>query len=164
MAPSGWRLPVTTTLIFAAVGALSMAFPQLLGNGKGAAQLAFDGSVGIGLAAALVVLKPLATVACVASGASGGLLTPAFASGALLGSLAGGAWNLLWPGTPLAAFALIAATAVLSVSLRAPLCAITLALELTHTGLALAVPALLAVGGALLTARLLPDPLASTDS
>ena len=155
LSPSGWRLPIGTTLVFAAVGALSIRFPQLLGNGKGAAQLAFDGFVGLALAAALVVLKPLVTVACLASGATGGLLTPAFATGALLGALTGGAWSLLWPGTPLVAFALVAATAVLSISLRAPFCAITLALELTHTGLALAIPLVLAVGGALLTARLL---------
>ena len=154
LAPTGWRLPVATTLIFTAVGALSIGFPQLLGNGKGPAQLAFDGSVGIALAAALVVLKPVATVACVGSGATGGLLTPALATGALLGALAGGGWSLLWPGPSLAAFALIAATAVLGVSLRAPFCAIVLALELTHTGLALALPLAVAVGGAVLTTRL----------
>lgn len=164
VAPSGWRLPLATTLIFTAVGAVSIGFPQLLGNGKGPAQLTFDGSVGIALAAALVVLKPLVTVACVASGAAGGLLTPAFATGALLGALTGGAWELLWPGPPLAAFALVAAAAVLGVSLRAPFCAIMLALELTHAGLTLALPLVVAVGGAVLTARLLLHPHLPTDT
>lgn len=163
-APSGWRLPVATTVVFTAVGALSIGFPELLGNGKGLAQLTFDGSVGVALAAALVVLKPLATVCCLAGGATGGLLTPAFACGALLGALAGGGWSLLWPGTPPAAFALVAATAVLGVTLRAPFCAIALALELTHSGLALALPLAFAVGGALLTARLLPAPHSATDT
>ena len=163
LSPTGWRLPLATIAIFTAVGALSIAFPQVLGNGKGPAQLAFDGGLGLALAGSLLVLKPLATVACLASGATGGLLTPAFATGAALGALTGGAWNLLWPGGSVAAFALVAATAVLSVSLRAPFCAIALALELTHSGLELTLPVVLAVGGALLTARLLrPRPVTDT--
>ncbi len=154
-APSGWRLPLATTGIFAAVGAASVAFPQLLGNGKGPAQLAFDGSLGLGLAAALLVLKPLATIACLGSGARGGLLTPAFATGALLGALTWGGWHAIWPGPSVTTCALVGAAAVLAVTLRAPLCAIALTLELTHTGLDVALPLVLAVAGAVLTARLL---------
>ena len=94
-APAGWRLPVVTTIVFAAVGASAIRYPELLGNGKGPAQLAFDGALGLGVLAVLVVLKPVATGACLASGATGGLLTPALATGAMLGGLTGGAWSLL---------------------------------------------------------------------
>ena len=154
-APSGWRLPVATTAVFAAVGAAAILYPELLGNGKGPAQLAFDGTLGLGALAVLIVLKPVATGACLASGATGGLLTPALATGAILGGLTGGAWSLLWPGAPIAGYAMIAAAAVLATTQRAPLCAIALVLEFTDTGLALAVPMTLAVAGALLTGTLL---------
>jgi len=88
--PRGWRLPVATTVLFVAVGTLAIPFPQLLGNGKGPAQLAFNGALGLPLFAALVLLKPLATALCLRSGATGGLLTPALATGALLGAATGG--------------------------------------------------------------------------
>lgn len=151
LAPSGWRLPIATTVAFGAVGAGATFYPQLLGNGKGPAQLAFDGTLGIGVLAALIVLKPVATALCLGSGATGGLLTPALATGALLGALAGAIWNLLWPGAPVVSCALLGAAAVLSVTQRAPLCAVVLVLELTHTGLTLTVPLLLAVGTAMFT-------------
>ncbi|MEP6561557.1 MAG: chloride channel protein [Nakamurella sp.] len=152
---AGWRLPLATTAVFAAVGALAIGYPALLGNGKGLAQLAFDGTLGMGGLGALLILKPLATAACLGSGARGGLLTPAVATGALLGALTGNLWVLLWPGAPTAAFALIGAAAVLATTQRAPLCAIVLIMEFTHTGLDLLVPMLIAVVGAMLTGRLL---------
>ena len=152
---SGWRLPVATTLVFTAVGALAIGFPALLGNGKGPAQLAFDGTLSVVGLGTLLILKPLATAACLGSGARGGLLTPAVATGALLGAMTGNVWVLLWPSAPTAAFALIGAAAVLAMTQRAPLCAIVLILEFTHSGLDLLVPMLIAVVGAMLTARLL---------
>ena len=160
--PRGWRLPLATTVLFAAVGALAIPFPQLLGNGKGPAQLAFNGALDLPLSAALVLLKPLATALCLRSGATGGLLTPALATGALFGAATGGLWSSLWPGTPLGAYALIGAAAVLATTQRAPLTAIVLVLEFTHTGLALLVPILIAVGAATLTHQHLHWPAANT--
>jgi len=154
--PTGWRLVVAVTLGFAVVGVAAVPYPQLLGNGKGPAQLAFAGALSVPTAAALLVLKPLATAACLRSGAAGGLLTPALATGALLGALTGRTWALLWPGSPTAAFAVVGAAAVLAAAQRAPLAAIVLTIEFTHTGSALLVPTMLAVGGAALTAHLLP--------
>jgi H+/Cl- antiporter ClcA len=152
---AGWRLPVATTVVFTAVGALAIGFPALLGNGKGPAQLAFDGTLSVGGLGILLILKPLATAACLGSGARGGLLTPAVATGALLGAVTGNLWVLLWPGAPTSAFALIGAASVLATTQRAPLCAIVLIMEFTHTGLDLLMPMLIAVTGAMLTARLL---------
>ena len=151
--PTGWRLPIATTVVFTAVGALAIPFPQLLGNGKGPAQLAFDGALTVVTFAVLTVLKPLATAASLSSGANGGLLTPALATGAMLGAATGGAWSLLWPGAPTASYAIIGGAAFLATTQRAPLCAIVLVLEFTHTGLALAVPLLLGVGAAIITAN-----------
>jgi H+/Cl- antiporter ClcA len=152
---AGWRLPVATTVVFTAVGALAIGFPALLGNGKGPAQLAFDGTLSVGGLGILLILKPLATAACLGSGARGGLLTPAVATGALLGAVTGNLWVLLWPGAPTSGFALIGAASVLATTQRAPLCAIVLIMEFTHTGLDLLMPMLIAVTGAMLTARLL---------
>jgi len=151
-AAAHWRLPVATTLVFTAVGGLAVAFPQLLGNGKGLAQVAFDGVLSLPVLLAVLVLKPVATAACLSSGAAGGLLTPSVATGAVLGALTGRLWSGLWPGTPVEVFALIAAAAVLAVTQRAPLCAIVLMLEFTHSGLALLVPIMLATGTAALSA------------
>lgn len=155
--PHGWRLPVATTAVFTALGALAIAYPQLLGNGKGPAQLAFDGGGGLVLLATLVVLKPLATAACLRNGATGGLFTPVLATGALLGAVLGHCWVLLWPGTPLGAFAVVGAAALLAAALRAPISAVILVLELTHVGRATLVPIVLAVVGASLAARPLED-------
>ncbi|MDQ6658176.1 MAG: chloride channel protein, partial [Actinomycetota bacterium] len=83
-APTGWKLVPGCALAFTAVGALSMAYPALLGNGKGLTQLALDGTLSVLLLTLLVILKPLVTAACLAGGAIGGLLTPALATGALL--------------------------------------------------------------------------------
>ncbi len=164
LAPTGWRVPVVITVVFAGVGSLAIGYPQLLGNGKGPAQLAFDGSLGLLTLGALLLLKPIVTAACLGSGAHGGLLTPAVATGAVLGALTGGAWSMLWPGTPTIGFALIGAAAVLATTQRAPLCAIVLVLEFTHSGLDLLVPIALAVTGAMVTsARLTGVPLSGRE-
>jgi len=106
------------------------------------------------------LLKPLATALCLRSGATGGLLTPALATGALLGAATGGLWTHIWPGTPLGAYALIGAAAVLATTQRAPLTAIVLVLvlEFTHTGLTLLVPMMIATAAAQLTNHHLHRP------
>ena len=155
--PTGWRLPVSTIVVFTSLGALAAAYPQLLGNGKGPAQLSFDGTLPWSTLAALVILKPLATAACLRSGATGGRLTPAVATGALLGALGGRAWLLLWPGARIGEFAIVTSTAFLAVTLSAPLTSIVLLLEFTHVGTGLLVPTLLAVSIAIATARYAGD-------
>ena len=54
------------------VGLVSAPFPQILGNGKDASQLAFASQLPIRLLLALVVLKPFATALCIRCGAPGG--------------------------------------------------------------------------------------------
>lgn len=79
----------TAICVFAALGALAIPFPQLLGNGKNAVELAALDRLALPLMLALVLLKPLVTVACLGTGAPGGLFTPTLATGALLGGSAG---------------------------------------------------------------------------
>ena len=145
-------------VVFGALGALAISYPQLLGNGKPVVQLALVGQLGVGLLAVLLVLKPLATAACLGSGAPGGLFTPTLALGVLLGGLLGYGWNELWPGAPLGSYAIIGGAAVLGAAMQGPLAAIVLLLELTRHGDALVVPILLAVVEATVLARILGAP------
>lgn len=144
---------VAPALVLGGLGLVSIWFPQLLGNGRDAAQLAFTGQLTVPLLIALVVLKPLATVLCVRSGTPGGLFTPSLAFGAMLGGLMGHAWSWLWPGTPSGLFALLGAGAVLAATTQGPISAIVLMMELTGRDRSFIVPMLLAVVAATLVSR-----------
>ena len=140
---------------FAAVGTLAISDPAILGNGKDVVQLAFLDRLAVPGLCALVLLKPIATALCLGSGAPGGLFTPTLTYGALVGALLGRAWTAVWPGIPVGACALIGAGAILAGTTLGPVSAIVLLLELVHPADALLLPVLLAVGGAVLTARAL---------
>lgn len=133
-APTGARAVVSIPAAFAVLGAIAIVYPQLLGNGKGEAQLALGGSLSLATALALVVLKPLTTALCLRAGAIGGLLTPSFATGAVLGVVAAHLWGELWPGGQVGAYAAVGAAAMLAATQRSPLTAIVLTPELMRTG------------------------------
>lgn len=154
-APRDARIIPFCLAVFAGIGVLAMTFPALPGNGKGPIQLGLEGDLGLRLAATLLVLKVLATTACLRAGAEGGLLTPGMSIGALTGVLLGMAWSHLWPSpVEQGAFALVGAVAFLAVSQRMPITAITLGFEFTGADHDFAVPMLIAVGLASATARL----------
>jgi len=140
-------------LAFGALGLISLAYPQLLGNGKDMAHLVFLGNGTIGLLLALAVLKPLVTAACLGAGASGGLFTPVMSTGAVLGGALGLGWSQLWPGSPVGAFAMIGAAAMIGASMQAPLAALVLVLELTHNGFELMIPMITATAVATVVVR-----------
>jgi len=137
------------------IGALSIPFPQVLGNGKDIAALAFTGQVAIPLLLALVVIRPFATVLCLGTGVPGGLFTPSLATGALLGGVLGSAWSLMWPGVPLGLFAIIGAAAALAATTHGPVSSIILVMELTGRDRSFILPMLLAVVTATVVARTL---------
>jgi H+/Cl- antiporter ClcA len=151
--PKGWGGAVAPALAFTAVGGLAVAYPQILGNGKDMAGPAFLGVGSAGLLVALAVLKPLATMACLGSGAMGGLFTPTLATGAVLGGFLGVAWSQLWPGAPIGAYAVAGGAAMLGAGLQAPLAGLVLMWELTGTTSSLLVPMLLATFLATTVAR-----------
>ncbi|MBV9749612.1 MAG: chloride channel protein [Acetobacteraceae bacterium] len=152
--PRSWGLAWEPALAFAILGALAIPFPQLPGNGRDLAEPLFTGSYRLPLVAALLVLKPLVTAACLGSGAPGGLFTPTLTTGALLGAMIGHLWALLLPGPPLGLCALLGAAAFLGAATQAPISAIVLVLELTVRLDALTLPLIVAVAGAVLTQRL----------
>jgi H+/Cl- antiporter ClcA len=156
--PSGWLRVLAPIVVFTALGALAISYPQLLGNGKPVVQLALAAKLSVGLLAVLFVLKPIVTAACLGSGAPGGLFTPTLTYGVLLGGLLGEGWTQIWPGSTLGSYAIIGGAAVLAASMQGPLAAVVLLLELTHHGDALMVPVLIAVVEATVLARVLGAP------
>jgi chloride channel protein, CIC family len=156
--PKGRRGRVLAPIaIFTALGGASIAYPQLLGNGSDVVQLSLLGGLSVGVVAVLLVLKPLATAACLASGSPGGLFTPTLAYGVLFGGLLGHAWALIWPGAAAGSYALIGGAAVLAAAMQGPLAAVVLTFELTRASDALMVPILLAATEATIVARILRE-------
>lgn len=152
------RRVLTPIVVFTALGDVSIAYPQVLGNGIDIVQLSALGQLSVGLLLALVVLKPLATAACLGSGSPGGLFTPTLAVGVLLGDLLGHAWTPLWAGSATGAYALVGGGALLAAAMQGPLAATVLMLELTRHTDVLMVPMLLAITEATIVARLLRAP------
>jgi CIC family chloride channel protein len=156
--PGGRGRVAAPIVIFTALGVASIAYPQVLGNGKDVVEQALTNRLAVGLLVALLVLKPFATVACLGSGAPGGLFTPTLAYGVLFGDLLGHGWTAIWPGAAPGSFAIIGGAAVLAASMQGPLAAVAILLELTHTADNLIVPILIAVAEATIVARLLGAP------
>ncbi len=148
----GWRIgcPVAALTL---LGSVSIAYPQILGNGRDVAQLAFTGQVGPVLLLALVVLKPAATLLCLGSGAPGGLFTPSLAFGALLGGALGLPWAHVWPGTRPVCSRFSAPVRCWRPPRRARSRPCVLMMELTGHARAFIVPLLLVVALATLVAR-----------
>ena len=151
--PKRWRRLVAPVVALGVLGGASIPLPQLLGNGRDVAELAFDGEVGALLLAVLMVLRPAATVLCLGSGAPGGLFTPSLTFGAMLGGVLGLPWVWLLPGEPPGLFALLGAAAMLAATTQGPLSTVVLMMELTGYARAAIVPLLLAVATAALVAR-----------
>lgn len=172
--PTGRLLIVMPMLGMTAVGFIAIGYPFVLGNGRDLAQLAMTGSTGLLALAALSLLKPLSTSLTLGSGVSGGLFTPTFSFGAVLGAFLGHSWSYLWAGSDPASHAVIGAAAMLSAGMQAPVAGIAFAIELTGNSDNIMVATLVAVAGAILTCRLfeqrsiysarLPKPPGSPDT
>ena len=150
----GWVSIPAMIGVFAALGALGVAYPQLFGNGKDMAHDAFLAQGSVGLFLALGVLKPLVTAACLGTGAAGGLFTPVMSTGAVLGAGTGLIWVQLWPtASGVGAFAMVGAAAMIGASMQAPLTGLVLVLELTNSGFAIMVPMMAATVAASVVVR-----------
>ena len=141
--------------MFVALGAFSIVYPELLGNGQDLAQALFLHPLAPIALVALFLLRPLATVASAASGAPGGLFTPSLAAGALIGSALGWLWLLVHPGGEIGLYALLGAGAMLAATTQGPISSLVLMMELTGQARAFALPMLTAIVVATATARLI---------
>lgn len=147
-APRGWKIILTCLFNFTLIGLLGIYFPQILGNGRSAAQLGFDGNMlGLGLAVEILILRVLIVCTSIQAGASGGLLTPSLANGALMAIVLGILWNYVWPGISLSAFAVVGGTAFLAAAQKMPITAIVLMIEFTGINFSFFIPILLSVAG-----------------
>jgi len=150
--PRDWRLLALLPTASFLVGIIAVWVPSVLGNGQASAQTQFDAvwatGAGLGLAALVLAAKTVTTFLTIRAGGWGGVLTPAVALGAGIGTVIGLPWATAWPGSQVAAFAFIGAAAFLGASMNAPFTGLILVIEFTAQGPTILVPATLAVGGA----------------
>jgi chloride channel protein, CIC family len=161
--PEGWLRFFAPMIALGGLGVAAIEFPQLLGNGKDIAQLAFSDQVAPWLLVTLLLLRPLSTILCLGSGVPGGLFTPSLALGALLGGTLGLVWSWMWPGAPLGLYAVLGAAAVLAATTHGPISAVVLVMELTGRDRSFVLPLLLVVVIATVVARTL-DPRSIYDA
>ena len=152
--PRGVPGLVAPAVVFAALGLTAAWLPELLGNGKDEVQEMFTGAMPVLPLLGLAVLKSVATAACLGSGAPGGLFTPTITQGAAVSALLERAWHWVWPGGALGPGAMLGAGAFLAAATAGPVSSILFILELTGQIGGLVAPLALAVGGAVLTMRL----------
>lgn len=131
-----WASPMLIPAVAAAgllTGICSIWLPELPGNGRSILEVSMDAGMTLGAAAAILLLKPVLTALFLRSGAVGGLLTPALATGAAAGSVVALGLNA-WVGTELhvAAVSLSCAAGVLAITQRSPLFAALFVWELAH--------------------------------
>lgn len=142
-----WMMPAAAVL----TGIVAIWVPQVMGNGRAAAQLAFNTtSAGnpttlLPLLAVTFASKAVVTLLTIRSGASGGVLQPGVALGASFGAMLGLLWVWIFPGDSVAACALIGAAALLGAAQQAPLMAMCLVMELTRAPISFFVPVGIAV-------------------
>ena len=108
-AVKSWMLVPAVAAVGLLVGICSLHWPELPGNGKSILTVSLDSGMTLSAAAAILLLKPLLTASYLRAGAVGGLLTPALATGAAMGSLvalAVSTWTELAVSVPAVSLAL----------------------------------------------------------
>jgi len=119
-------LPLRLALGGLIVGLISVAVPQVWGNGYSVVNGVLHDPGPWWLLLALLVAKVLATLATAGSGAVGGVFTPALFVGCLVGSLFGHGVHALWPAATSASsvYAIVGMGAFLAAATQAPLMAV----------------------------------------
>ena len=115
------------------VGICSVWWPELPGNGKSILTVSLNSGLTLSAAVVILFLKPLITAAFLRAGAVGGMLTPALATGAAMGSVVAlsiDTWSELAVSVP--AVSLTCAAGVLAITQRAPVWAAIFVWELAR--------------------------------
>lgn len=157
------RIPAVAkaALIGAVIGLAMFIYPESVGGGDSLTQLILSGQsivfpVVLGLLLVRFVAGPLSYSAAV----PGGLFAPLLAVGALWGLLFVGVFGAVWPGdtSGLAVpMALVGMAAFFGATVRAPVTAVVLVMEMTATT-AVGIPMLAATAAAVLVAELTKSP------
>lgn len=128
-----WRLIPAIAGAGLLVGICSHHWPELPGNGKSVLTVSLNSGLTVASAGAILLLKPLLTAVFLRAGAVGGMLTPALATGAALGSAVALSINALTPvHVSVPAVSLACATGVLAITQGTPLWAAIFVWELAR--------------------------------
>lgn len=140
------QLPV----IAAVTGGIAAFYPQIMGNGRGLAQLAMStNSHSQAVILALLfglIAKVLVTLFVMKCGGYGGVLTPSIAAGAVIGAFAGMLYVTFVPGVTIAQVAVLGAAFFLTASQQAPLMALFMLFEVCHLNFTALLPLAMGVG------------------
>lgn len=148
----GWALPGVGGL---GVGSLAVFLPEVMGVSYDALSAVFAGSLSLGALAGLLAAKLAATAISLGTQTrGGGAIGPALFMGALLGAIAAGATERLFPVAieDPASFAIVGMAAGMAAVLNAPFSAIVAVFELTQQP-AVILPVMLATVTAAVTSR-----------
>jgi CIC family chloride channel protein len=137
----GWfrRLPLPNWLKPAlgglGLGALAVVSPYVLGVGYESINLSLAGKFALAAAAFLLLTKYLATVLCLGSGMSGGIMGPSLFMGAMLGTILSLVANHFFPGLNLQPtdYALVGMGALVSGTTLGPITATVIIFELSNS-------------------------------
>ncbi|MFD0704940.1 chloride channel protein [Alloscardovia venturai] len=130
-----WQLPLVGVL----TALVAYFTPTIMGNGRALAQWSYNSNTSTNFIILLLfvfaLLKTFITIMTVRSGASGGVLTPAIATGAAVGAIVAIVFLPIFPQLHIGVIALIASAAFLATSQKAPLMASCLMIELSHSSI-----------------------------
>jgi len=115
------------------LGLGGLVFPQILGVGYGAIDLALMQQLAWWLLLVLIVVKILATSITIGSGGSGGIFAPSLFLGAMAGGFFGAVVHNLFPNVTASpgAYSIVGMGAVVSATTHGPLTAILILFEMT---------------------------------
>ena len=115
------------------IGGIALAFPQVLGVGYDATDLALKVQLPLYLLIALIFMKILATSICIGSGFGGGVFTPSLMIGAMLGGAYGIVATSIFPelSSGPGVYTIIGMGAVSAAVLGAPISTTLIVFELT---------------------------------
>jgi len=115
------------------MGAMGLIFPQVLGVGYGAIDLALMVKLSWWFMVLLVLFKILATSITIGSGGSGGIFAPSLFMGSMAGGFFGSVVHILFPSVAVSpgAYAVVGMGAVVAATTHGPLQAILIIFEMT---------------------------------
>ncbi|MBU0741297.1 chloride channel protein [bacterium] len=125
--------PARALLGGAVIGAIALRYPEIMGVGYEAIEMALREQLVWSTLLILAGVKIFAVSTTIGSGGSGGVFAPSLFIGSMLGGSVGGAVHTFWPAltaTP-GAYALVGMGAVVAATTHAPITAFMIIFELT---------------------------------
>jgi len=140
---------------FTLIGALSMYFPEILGNGKAGNELTFTNDITWTYALGLFGSKWVAVLLALAAGAYGGRITPSMMLGSTLGIVFGTVWAIAIAPVSLGMSAFVGAVVFLGLAQKMPMTSCVFMLELSRFSVEMLFPIALTMGTALMVEQII---------